>query len=302
MARVFAAADIGSNTAHLLVAATDGDIVLRLDNLNDWIPLGEIVAKHGMIPKAQADQLVASMKEFRKVAGSRRAGKIYVFGTEAIRTANNHIRLLKRIEQESGISVELISPRREAELSFIGVRMDTAEANPDILFEVGGGSAQIAQVDGDTLGDEISLPLGTGRVIAETDLVHPYSPELVKKATTYIQKHLKNCSLPIRAKSGAVSGGVARGLWRALHPDGHKRLAMEELEYLIWSTQRLSLDATIARFDVKPKRAGTLLPGALVYLALMQKFQLAEVMVSEFGVREGAILEMARGNIKGQNP
>ena len=62
------------------------------------------------------------------------------------------------------------------------------------------------------------------------------------------------------------------------------------------------MDATIARFDVKPKRAGTLLPGALVYLALMQKFQLAEVMVSEFGVREGAILEMARGNIKGQNP
>ena len=95
-----------------------------------------------------------------------------------------------------------------------------------------------------------------------------------------------------------ASGGVARGLWRALHPDGEKRLHRAELEYLAWSVQRLTIDRAINRFGVKAKRVGTLLPGAMVYLALMERFDLTEMSVSEFGVREGAILEMARGKVE----
>jgi exopolyphosphatase / guanosine-5'-triphosphate,3'-diphosphate pyrophosphatase len=96
---------------------------------------------------------------------------------------------------------------------------------------------------------------------------------------------------------GVASGGVARGLWRAIHPDGEKRLFKEELDYIIWAATRLPVDRIVARFTVKQKRAQTLLPGALVYRALMEHFGLAEIAISEFGVREGAILEMARGKI-----
>ena len=51
----------------------------------------------------------------------------------------------------------------------------------------------------------------------------------------------------------------------------------------------------IERFDVKPKRAGTLLAGALVYGELMRHFGCPMLHLSEFGVREGAVLEMANG-------
>ena len=121
------------------------------------------------------------------------------------------------------------------------------------------------------------------------------------KAQTYIQETLDGCDMrSVSSPNAIVSGGVARGLWRAIHPDGDKKLAREEIDYLIWASERLSIERLIERFNVKPKRAGTLLPGALVYQALMEKFGLSEVMVSEFGVREGAILEMAKGKIKGQ--
>lgn len=303
MARILAAADIGSNTAHLLVAATDGDIVMRIDNLNEWIPLGELVARQGEIPKEYADQLVGVMKEFRRVAAAKRADKIYVFATEAMRVASNHSSVLKRIKTETGISVDLIPPQREAELSFIGVRLDTKEMEPDLMFEVGGGSAQVAVVTGKGIQEELSLPLGTGRIIANSGMVTPCTPEAKQRAREYIDQTLVACDLQASPKPRAIaSGGVARGLWRALHPDGEKRLAREEIGYLIWATERLSLERIIERFNVKPKRAGTLLPGAMVYEALMDRFGLTEIMVSEFGVREGAILEMANGNAKGQNP
>jgi len=303
MAKILAAADIGSNTAHLLVAATDGDIVMRIDNLNEWVPLGEVVARTGSVPKEYIDQLVGAIKEFRKVAAGKRANALYVFATEAIRSAKNHKDILKRIKQDTGISVDVISPQREAEFSFIGVRLDTREVEPDLMFEVGGGSAQIAVVDKNSILEERSLPLGTGRIIAESSISNPVVAEARSKAEDYIAKTLDACDLkPGPAPHAVVSGGVARGLWRALHPDGEKRMNRFEIEYLIWATERLSTERIIERFNVKPKRAGTLLPGAMVYHALMEKFELDDLIVSEFGVREGAILEMAKGKIKGQQP
>jgi exopolyphosphatase/guanosine-5'-triphosphate,3'-diphosphate pyrophosphatase len=92
-----------------------------------------------------------------------------------------------------------------------------------------------------------------------------------------------------------ASGGVIRGLWRAVHPDGEKKVFREELEFLRWTTARMPVDRIGSRFGVKQRRAQTLLPGSLVYLALMEKFGVSEITVSEFGVREGAILEMAKG-------
>lgn len=297
MARIYAAADIGSNTAHLLVAASDGDLVMRIDNLNEWISLGEVVARKGIIPLEQQEQLVAAIKEFKRVATVRAASSLYVFATEAVRSASNHKEVLKKIKAETGVTVEVILPRREAEFSFHGAMLDTKQSKPTLMVELGGGSVQVANVKNGQLDKEISLPLGTGRIIAETGLGSPATEEAMKSARNYIERMLKNCDISVKEARMVASGGVARGLWRALHPDNDKALALEEIEYLAWSTARTPTDRIVQRFGVKTKRAGTLLPGALVYMALMKRFNVNELLISEFGVREGAILQMARGKI-----
>jgi exopolyphosphatase / guanosine-5'-triphosphate,3'-diphosphate pyrophosphatase len=298
MARIFAAADIGSNTAHLLIAATDGELVMRIDNVNEWIALGEVVARQGVIPKEQADQLVAAVREFKRVAITRAAEGIYVFATEAMRAASNYKEVLKRIKSETGVAVEVIKPEREAEFSHLGVMLDCKDCGADILFEVGGGSAQVAAVRGNEIVKDVSLPIGTGRIIAETGLTNPCPADVLISAQHFLDMHLASSDLPPAGTVAVASGGVARGLWRALHPDGEKRLALEELTYVAWSAARLPVDRIVERFNVKTKRAGTLLPGALIYQALLRRFGVTEMTISEFGVREGAILEMARGNAK----
>lgn len=292
--RVYAAADIGSNTAHLLVGASDGDLVMRLDNYNEWIPLGEVVSKKGQIPKEYVNQLVLTCKEFKRMAVAHKAEALYVFATEGMRMARNHDAVLERIKTEADIVVDVISPSREAELSFLGVSLDTRNLGVDTLFEVGGGSLQIAHISGTNLGQKESLPLGTGRIIAESGLRNPCPDWAFDAARRYIDETLGKSEVSLDARMAVASGGVGRGLWRALHPDGEKMLSIEEVEYMAWSVARLPLDRIIQRFNVKQKRAGTLLPGALVYGALMRRFGLKEMAISEFGIREGAILEMAR--------
>lgn len=299
MIRTFAAADIGSNTAHLLVAATDGELVMRVDNLNEWIPLGEVVARQGEIPKDIIEQLVLAMKEFRRVADSKKADSLYVFATEGMRMARNHDAVIKKILKETGVVVEIIAPARESELSLSGVQLDTRNIGATMLFEVGGGSAQIGVLDGMKFIERASLPLGTGRIIAESGIKNPCPAYALQAATKYVKDQLQKLPFTHAGGIAVVSGGVGRGLWRALHPDGDKLLHRFEIEYLLNAVSKLPLDRIGSRFNVKSKRAGTLLPGAIVYAALMDHFNLEEAVVSEFGVREGAILEMAAGKIKG---
>ncbi|MHB8637628.1 MAG: Ppx/GppA phosphatase family protein [Fimbriimonadaceae bacterium] len=295
MASVLAAADIGSNTAHLLVAATDGQLVMRIDNVNEWIPLGEEVARFGEIPKERIDELVSAIREFKRVSVLRAAKSMYIFATEAMRAAGNRDAVLRRIKADTGISVDVISPQREAELSMRGIRLDTRGVEANLMFEVGGGSAQIAGLNGDRMTAEISLSIGTGRIIAACGLTNPCPAEAVASARRMIAADLITHAFSSDGGIAIACGGVARGLWRALHPDGEKELTLEEIDYVAWSTARLTVPRIIERFDVKPKRAGTLLAGALVYGELMRHFECRNLHLSEFGVREGAVLEMATG-------
>lgn len=299
MTRTFAAGDIGSNTAHLLVAATDGELVMRVDNFNEWIPLGEVVALQRRIPKDIVVQLIEAVREFKRIASSRQAECLYLFATEAVRSAENYEWVLRKIRIETGVEVEVISAKREAELSLGGMLLDSRHFGVDLMFEVGGGSAQVGRLVKNQLVETESLPIGTGRVIAHSGMRNPCPDYALAAAENYIESMLERGTLAGTSKMAVASGGVARGLWRALHPDSDKVLCLEEIEYIIWSASRLPIDRIVARFGVKQKRAGTLLPGALIYRALMRRFGIKEFVVSEFGIREGAILELAAGKIGG---
>lgn len=303
--RILASADIGSNTVHLLVAEVEGGQVSRIGDTNEWISLGEIVGREGKIPDALADRLIKTLDAFRRQAAGQGAEAIYVFGTEALRKASNQERVLKAIRVATGIKVEIITGPQEAELGLRGAWLDCEGPGPFVMVEVGGGSAQVASCTVSKGGEpkiehEVSLPIGTGTLLAHHDLTPPVSDAAVELLMTEIEA--KFSDLPKNQHARMIAcGGVARGLWRALHPDGYRELSIEELDYLIWSTRRLSHDVVVDRFSVKPKRAATLLPGALVYRTLMKTCGFSTFTVSRFGVREGAILGMARGSIAGRS-
>ena len=301
MGRILAAADIGSNTVHLLVAEVEDGLVSRLSDANEWVSLGEVVGRLGKVPPAVVDRLIKSLDTFRRAAISMGAEAMYVFGTEALRKAENQKRVLDAIRVATGIQVDLIPGTREAKLGLLGDWLDSDGDGPFLICEVGGGSAQIAHCLVDEglpwIDSEVSLPLGTGTLIAKVGIEEPCAAEQYRALEELVTKAIDGVAVGENRRMVAC-GGVIRGLWRALHPDGEREIAVEELDYLIWATRQLTLDVIVDRFQVKPKRAATLLPGAVVYRSLLAAAGLDRLTVSRFGVREGAILELAAGNIK----
>lgn len=302
MGQILAAGDIGSNTAHLLVAEVGkAGEVSRISDTSEWISLGEIVGRTGRIPTETATQLVKTLLAFKRLATFHKAERIYIFGTEALRRASNSKEILKLLKDQTGIKVELIDGRREAEIGLKGTWIDAKGDCPFLLCEIGGGSAQVSICDDLDSGTpqlihEASLRLGTGTLIAGLQLTQPVSSEAVARLQEHIEESLDVIEFlhfeGAKPERFVTCGGVARGMWRALHPDGKQVIRIEELDYLIWATQRLSSQEIAARFHVKLKRSSTLLPGACVFRSLMIRSGYDEMFVSRFGVREGAVIEM----------
>lgn len=299
MARRYAAADIGSNTAHLLIADVDGSRVRRIINSSDWLSLGQIVAKKGSIPSELEGRLVSLLCEFKDQAEAHEAESIYVFATEAVRSAKGFKRTIARLNSATGLEIEVIGPEREAELALHGAMIDMPTTRPSHFIEVGGGSAQVAYWHDGTISHEMSLPIGTGVLMARHGLKQPADKNIVAAVVRDVHTVLDSLDVFPTCSRLVVSGGVARGIWRALHPDGEPNIASRELEYLEWACRRLNVGQIERRFHVKEKRAATMLAGSIVYRLLMDRLQHKSMRVSMFGVREGAVLKMASGEIDG---
>lgn len=294
MGRLIAAADIGSNTAHLLIASVGESGLKRLVNTSEWLSLGQHVSREGRIGDSKRKELIATLREFRQTVDEYGVDDYYVFATEAMRVAENHDEVLAQIEKKTDTKVEIISPAREAELSVLAAAVDCPGPDPMLMVEAGGGSVQVAFCEEGKVIRQTSLPIGTGVLTNRSGLEYPATTSQIMRLREIIAEE---CEIVADYPSVARivgCGGVARGLWRAMHADGERDLVAEEISFLAWDTQRLSPKTIVARYGVKLRRAETLLPGAYVFLEIMGLFGHDHVTVSQYGVREGAVLEMAR--------
>lgn len=298
MPRRFAATDIGSNTVHLLIGeVTNRGSIRRIINISEWLSLGEIVGKTGKIPSLDSAHLIETLRRYKRICDDAGVERFYAFATEAMRVAENHSKLIADIKKDLGIKVDLITARRETELSLQGASLDTPLQGATIFVEVGGGSVQIALCQEQEITYQASLPIGTGRLLASTGLIQPATSDHLSQLIAATRTQWEDCPQPSSKATVVASGGIARGIMRALHPDGERLIQLFELEYLMQSVAGLEVSEIVRRYRVKEKRAGSLLPGTIVFHEMVRHFGQGQFLVSEYGVREGAILEMAQAGV-----
>src|SRR5688572_18461416 len=164
-----AAVDMGSNSFHLLVvdAHPDGtfDVLLRE---KDVLRLGEVVTKTGGIPDADVERVLDTLRRFAGMAASIDATATVACATSAMREAENSAAVVDLIREETGIDVEVISGKREAELIFSAVRASLdLEPGPAVCFDLGGGSLEVTVGDNAGLAWSTSVHLGVARLATQ---------------------------------------------------------------------------------------------------------------------------------------
>ena len=303
-----AAVDMGSNSFHLLVvdAHPDGsfDVLLRE---KDVLRLGEVVTRTGGIPDADEERVVATMRRFAGMASSIDATATVACATSAMREADNSAAVVDRIRDETGIDVEVISGRREAELIFSAVRASLdLEPGPAVCFDLGGGSLEVTVGDNAGLHWSASVHLGVARLATQFVTQDPPSADELRAVDARVREVLDPLAEEIAGlapRKLVGTSGTFLDLARMAH--AHRTGgAPSSVNQLV--VARSDLEAVHERVVTAPASIRTKIPGldarradqipvgSRVLLTILDRFGFDELVVGEWALREGIVLDAIR--------
>jgi exopolyphosphatase/guanosine-5'-triphosphate,3'-diphosphate pyrophosphatase len=294
--------DIGSNTGHLLVVdAHDGARPLPAYSFKQPLRLAEHLDESGAISDEGIDALARFTDEAQRVAEDKGCEEMLAFATSAVREAVNSEAVLDEVRSRTGQVIAVLPGEDEARLTFLAVRRWFGWSSGRLaVFDIGGGSLEIA-AGGDEAPDIAwSLPLGAARLAREhlSDRSEEGIRALRRKIRTAIARDAGNLlrhGVPDHAVATSKTfRSLARICGAAPSGDGMlvpRVLPKDELAQWIPKLAAMS-DKELADLPgVSPSRTHQILPGALVAVAAMDIFDLDELEICPWALREGVILE-----------
>lgn len=308
---VFAALDLGTNTCRLLVARPVGSGFRVIDAFSRIVRLGERVAATGeLAPDAMgraAEALEVCASKLRRRAVTHFRG----VATEACRKARNGNEFLDRVFQHTGIGLEIIAPREEAELALASCAplLDPRQRYA-VLFDIGGGSTEVTWLmsrgrGGWEMVDSISIQCGVIgfaerfggdsmpqadylRMVAEVaDLLAPF------EAKHRIVHHIAAGDVQMLGTSGTVT--TLSGLKLNL-PRYDRRVVdgswLDFTDVVALSHALASLDfaGRAAQPCIGAERADLVVAGCAILEGICRTWPVGRLRVADRGLREGIIL------------
>lgn len=296
--------DIGSNTGHLLVVdAHGGAAPLPAYSFKQPLRLAEHLDEAGDVSPTGVEALAAFTAESLRVAEDKGCEDVLGFATSAVRDAGNSDAVLEHVREQTGVAIEVLSGEDEARLTFLAVRRWFGwSAGRLAVFDIGGGSLEIAGGSDEAPDVAWSLPLGAARLArshfpggaADEDTVRALRRK-IRADIAHDAGHLLRGGPPDRA---AATSKTFRSLARicGAAPSGEgalvpRTLPLEELREWIPKLVAMSPQELAELPGVSPSRTHQIVPGALVAEGCMDIFDLTELEICPWALREGVILE-----------
>jgi exopolyphosphatase / guanosine-5'-triphosphate,3'-diphosphate pyrophosphatase len=316
--RAFAAIDLGTNNCRLLVGTPAGEGFRVVDSFSRTVRLGEGLEETGRLGEAAMDRAIAALRGCAQRLARRPIKGLRAVATEACRRAENGAAFLARARAETGLPIEIISTREEAELAVESCApLLRGQARRALLFDIGGGSTELAWV---RLGDDgpdgaprligtISLPLGVVTLAerwpdaAQTeDGFEAMVDEVERQLRPFegvhrIAQEVRQGGVMLLGTSGTVTtlAGIALELPRYSRAavDGMV-LEEEAAEAALAVLRALGREGLERHPCVGPDRAEFVLPGCAVFAAIQRLWRAPQVVVADRGLREGMLLRLMR--------
>lgn len=312
----FAALDLGTNNCRMLVGVPAGDGFRVLDSFSRIVRLGEGLHHTGALSEAAMDRAILALQACAARLTRRPMRQVRAIATEACRRAVNGPAFLARVKQETGLDIGVITSREEAELAVESCTpLLTGEGRRALLFDIGGGSTELAWVRLIPGGTELigykSLPLGVvtlaerwGDAGFTADGFDAMVDDVVGRLAPFEAVHcigheIRDGGVQMLGTSGTVTtlAGVALNLDRYRRPavDG-VALAGQDADDALGALRAMGREGLIRHPCVGPERVDFVLPGCAVFAAIRRLWPAPHVTVADRGLREGMLLRMIRAD------
>jgi exopolyphosphatase/guanosine-5'-triphosphate,3'-diphosphate pyrophosphatase len=294
--------DVGSNTVHLLVVdAHQGARPIPAFSHKAELHFGQYLEGNRLTREHEL-QLRAFVDESLLLAEDKGVQEMLAFATSALRDAVNGEEILARIEAQTQVSIRVLPGADEARLTFLAARRWFGwSAGRLLLLDIGGGSLEIAAGYDEDPAVAISLPLGAGRLTRDWLPGDPPAAADVRRLRKHVRAEIAATAGTVlrdgRPTRAVATSKTFRQLARAAGaaPSSEGPYARRKLRHAAVTelADRLAKIPTAERAQVPGVSAGRapqLAAGAIVADAAMDLFELAELDVCPWALREGVIL------------
>ncbi|MEQ0561178.1 exopolyphosphatase [Amycolatopsis sp. NEAU-NG30] len=153
--------DVGSFSARLVVVPVDGSPREPVLNHQTRLRLDRELDGHGRLTDRGVAAVTAAVAAGMTAAYRHGVGGVYPLATSSIRDAANAADVVRHVAGETGVELQFLSGRREAELAYLAARRWYGEAaGPLLVLDIGGGTVELAAGHGERAAFARSLPLG----------------------------------------------------------------------------------------------------------------------------------------------
>ncbi|SFV70657.1 Exopolyphosphatase [hydrothermal vent metagenome] len=305
MAKRVAVIDIGSNSVRMVIYEKTSRFAFHLlYEEKSKVRIAEDAYKNGgLLQEIPMQRTFDALGDFVQIADSFRVRKMLCVATSALRDAPNKQDFLHKVRDKLKLNIKVISGEKEAYFGAMACANLLPKQTNALSIDIGGGSTELAYINGNSISHIISLKLGTVRL---KELY--FDSNDIAGAIKYIDTQLQN--IPNEKIERVIGiGGTFRALSNAiLLQSNHPLNKLHAFEYSRevfenFLDKVLKSDTKeLKNLSIEPNRFDVIKPGALILQRLLKKVAIQNIITSGVGVREGVYLHDLLRNAKDKFP
>lgn len=299
--------DIGTLTCRLLIAdLPTGAPLKEFRSDRRILRLGEGVDQTKRLNPAAMDRVIQCLREWKGIIDSCQVDGSAVVATSAVRDAANRDEFLDRVKREAGFDVEVITGDEEARRTLLGIRSGLPADVTDMLaLDIGGGSTEFILDRPGQPPIVRSIDIGVVR-LCERILRHdPPTTEEIQQAREWVRSETESSVAAMPRSAGVKFVGTA-GTITALASMAQQLpsyeparihnyiLTLEAIREIEQTLLGRTKAARIGLPGLEKNREEVIAAGAIIIRTIMETLREQESLVSDLGLREGVLIELAR--------
>ncbi|MCB0989385.1 MAG: Ppx/GppA family phosphatase [Acidimicrobiales bacterium] len=295
MTRPIAAVDIGTNSMHLMVAATLDDGSFRiLTREKEPVRLGSGGGDMKRLSPDAIDRGIECLTRFAAIAGQWDA-ELHAYATSAVREAKNRDDFIYRAMAEAGVEVEVISGAEEARLIHLGVIQSVPVDRRHLVVDIGGGSTEFVVADSAQPMLTRSLKLGAIRL---TDRFFP-GGVCDEKSTLACRRYVRSFITPLTAEIGLLDPGLhiaSSGTAETLAVMAGRPEVLDSSDLASLTDQLVSSTPKqrLAMSGLDERRKDIIAAGAVLLDEITRSLGIQQWTISELALRAGIVLDISQ--------
>ena len=292
--------DVGSNTVHLQVVDTSpGARPNPTFSYKEELRLTQYISEDNLVSEEGIVNLRSCIKRAIEQSASVQTQELLPFATSALREANNSEEIIKSINKDFHIDLQVLSGDEEAKLTFLAARRWFGWSSGRLLvIDIGGGSLEMAVGVDETPEIATSLPLGAARLTKLFLKGDPYTDKSIRTLRDHIEDKLEQI-LPSLVKHQETDRAIAtsktlRTLARLAGDwfDGTgKNITADAIRKISAKLSEMDENSRAKLPGVSENRASQIVAGAFVAESVMRNLDIEEFEICPWALREGVVLK-----------